>query len=298
LYSDGADPLCPGAQPNFLFSYNTNTIASGRIMTSTVLSRDGKKVAFVETSTVAGARSSTVHVLRIPTTGSQVLVTPSVAPPAGAMVNVPLAAASNTRSSPWVDYKNDILYVGLDDGRLYKVTGIFKGTPTLVSTAPWPILIANNQILSSPVLDANTGNLFIGTTNGRVVALNVNNPAGITTIQVGGGQNSAIRDSPLFDATGGTIFAVTSNDNLLPNASVVQFDANTFSIITRVPIGVGSTTGTTSTSTTVISTRLTKRTHPRTTCSFVARAQPTRLPIAISWVSMAAACCSPDHRFN
>jgi hypothetical protein len=82
------------------------------------------------------------------------------------MVNVPLAAASNTRSSPWVDYKNDILYVGLDNGRLYKVTGVFKGTPTLVSTAPWPVLIINGQTLSSPVLDANTGRLFIGANNG------------------------------------------------------------------------------------------------------------------------------------
>jgi hypothetical protein len=127
LYSGGLDPLCGGAQPNFLFSYNTTTFANGRILTSPVLSMDGKKVAFVETSTVAGARQSSVHVLNIPTSGSQVLVTPSVVQPLGAMVNVPLAAATNSRSSPWVDYKNDILYVGLDNGRLYKITGVFKG---------------------------------------------------------------------------------------------------------------------------------------------------------------------------
>jgi hypothetical protein len=244
LYSDGANPLCGGAQPSFLFSYNTSTIASGRIMTSTVLSLDGKKVAFIETSTVGGARTSSVHVLKIPTSGSQVLATPSSNPPAGALTTVSIAAASNTRSSPWVDYKNDILYVGLDNGRLYKVTGIFNGTPTVVNTAPWPVLIVNGQTLSSPVLDANTGRLFIGANNGRVFAVNVNNPVSVTTIQVGAGANSAIYDSPMFDATGGTIFAITSNDSVLPNATVVQFDANTFSIVTRVPIGAGSTTGT------------------------------------------------------
>jgi hypothetical protein len=246
LYSDGGNPLCPGFnQPNFLFSYNTTTLNNGRILTSPVLSLDGKKVAFVETSTVAGARNSTVHVLKIPTSGSQATATPSVAPPVGAVLDAPLAAASNTRSSPWVDYKNDILYVGLDNGRLYKVTGIFKGTPTTVATAPWPILIANNNVLSSPVLDANTGRLFIGAANGRVFALNVNSPAAPALIQVGrsAGPNPGIYDSPMFDATGGTIFAITSNDSVLTGASVVQIDATTFSIVTRVLIGQGSTGG-------------------------------------------------------
>jgi hypothetical protein len=145
-----------------------------------------------------------------------------------------------------VDYKNDILYVGLDNGRLYKITGIFKGTPA-VAGAPWPILIANNQILSSPVLDSNTGKLFIGAANGRVFALNVNAPAAPTTIQVGktGGTNPAIFDSPMFDATGGTIFAMTSNDNVIPGASVTQINATTFGIVTRVPIGLGSSAGAT-----------------------------------------------------
>jgi hypothetical protein len=116
LYSDGANPLCPGLQPNFLFSYNTTTFANGRILTSPVLSLDGKKVAFIETSTVAGARTSSVHVLNIPTSGAQVTATPASNPPAGALGSLSIAAASNTRSSPWVDYKGDALYVGLDNG--------------------------------------------------------------------------------------------------------------------------------------------------------------------------------------
>jgi len=246
LYTDGATPLCPLLQPNFLFSYNTTTFANGRILTSPVLSLDGKKVAFIETSTVAGARTSSVHVLNIPTSGAQVTATPAADPPAGALASLSIAAASNTRSSPWVDYKSDTLYVGLDNGRLYKVTGIFKGTPTLAG-APWPILIANNQILSSPVLDSNTGKLFIGAANGRVFALNVNSPGAPTTIQVGrnAGTNPAIFDSPMFDATGGTIFAITANDSVLTGASVTQIDATTFAIVTRALIGEGSSTGTT-----------------------------------------------------
>src|SRR5579864_2868282 len=36
--SSTGSPLCPNAQPNFLFTYNTNTISNGRITTSPVLS--------------------------------------------------------------------------------------------------------------------------------------------------------------------------------------------------------------------------------------------------------------------
>ena len=245
LYSGGANPLCGGNQPKFLFSYNTSTITNGKILTSTVLSLDGKKVAYIETNLAGGAHQSTLHILKIPTSGSQPLATPSSNPPAGALVNVPLAAASNARSSPWVDYKNDILYVGLDNGRLYKVTGVFKGTPTLVSDATWPIPIANGQILSSPVLDANTGRLFIGANNGRVYSVNVNTAAVAGPVQVGrtGGPSPGIFDSPMFDATGGSVFAITSNDSALTGASVVQIDANTLSVITRVLIGLGNSGG-------------------------------------------------------
>lgn len=66
LYS-GSDPaLCPGLQPNFLFSYNISTVPGGRITTSPVISLDGTKIAFVETDTTAGARHAILHVLTVP----------------------------------------------------------------------------------------------------------------------------------------------------------------------------------------------------------------------------------------
>jgi hypothetical protein len=130
LYSDGANPLCSGAQPNFLFSYNTTTLNNGRILTSPVLSLDGKKVAFIETSTVAGSRSSTLHVLNIPTSGTQVTATPAAAPPAGAMVDLSIACLEHSIFA-WIDYKNDVIYVGLDNVASTKPTGVFNGTPAL-----------------------------------------------------------------------------------------------------------------------------------------------------------------------
>ena len=43
-----------------------------------------------------------------------------------------------TRSSPFVDYTGDIAYVGDDSGKIHKFTGVFKGTPTEVTSGGWP----------------------------------------------------------------------------------------------------------------------------------------------------------------
>lgn len=246
LYAGGANPLCTGSQLNFLFTYNTTTIVNGRILTSPVLSLDGKKVAFVETSTVAGSRNSVFHVLNIPTSGTHVTAVPSSAPPAGALTSATIGAASNARSSPWVDYASDTAYVALDNGRLYKITGVFKGTPTVVITAPWPVTINLNSTLTSPVLDSTTGNVFLGAGNGRLYTVNVNAPGPPTAIQVGknGAATPGIFDSVLFDATGATIFAVSANDNVLAGAAVVQVNSTSpFSVAARVGIGLGNSGG-------------------------------------------------------
>jgi hypothetical protein len=210
------------------------------------LSLDGKKVAFVETSTVAGARTSVLHVLKIPASGTHATANPSFAVPFGDMTSTTIGAASNTRSSPWVDYTTDTAYVGLDNGRLYKITGVFNGTPALVSTAPWPVTINLNSTLTSPVLDPATGNVFLGAGNGRLYSVNVNSPAGVTVIQIGrtGSTNPALLDSVIFDATGRTLFAITSNDAVLNGAAVVQVDTSSFAVLSRVLVGQGSTSGT------------------------------------------------------
>jgi len=248
LYAAPSGALCtnPFNQPNFLFTYNTSTDPNGRILTSPVLSLDGKKVAFIETSTVAGARTSILHVLKIPTSGSHVTANPSTAVPAGAMTSTTISNASNTLSSPWIDYPSDTAYVGLDNGVLYKITGVFNGTPTLVTTAPWPVTINAGSALTSPVLDPTTGNVFLGAGNGRLYSVNVNSPGTVTAIQIGktGALNRNIYDSVIFDATGKSVFAITSNDAVLTGAAVVQVDTTSFAVLSRVQVGVGSTTGT------------------------------------------------------
>jgi hypothetical protein len=253
LYAGNGTALCPGLQPNFLFSYNTTTVTGGRILTSPVLSLDGTKVAFVETVTTAGAKTSVFHVLNIPAgnsnpgpgfpNGNSALA--AVAVPGGAMTSLAIGGNSNTRSSPWVDYASDTAYVALDNGRLYKIQPVFGSTPALISTAPWPIVINNNSVLTSPVLDV-TGNVFLGAGNGNVYSVNVTSTTPVVSVlHVGtsGLLNPSIYDSPILDSTGGSVFAISSNDSN-NSAVVVQASTSSLTEIARVSIGQGSTNGT------------------------------------------------------
>jgi hypothetical protein len=240
----GPGGLCGTGAPSTLFSYNTTTVAGGSIDTSPVLSLDGTKIAFVEST----GTSSIFHVLTWATgPGNGTSPTISAAPGVGntaSMTSLTYAATVNdTHSSPWVDYNADAAYVGADDGKLYKITGVFNGTPTLAGP-PWPVTINANRRLTSPVLDHITRNIFVGDARGLLWSVNVDNPALKSFLAVGlaGAANAAILDGPLVDSQNGTVFAVSSNDGT--SAVVVQADTATLAQLRRGRIGQGSTGGT------------------------------------------------------
>jgi hypothetical protein len=247
LYSGTiGSPLCSGGQPKVLFSYNTSTVANSQVRTSPVLSLDGKKVAFIETA-INHPKSTTFHVLTIPAIGANGAdATHSVAPPGGAMTSLTVVANSDTRSSPWIDYPSDTAYVAADDGRLYKIHPVFSGTPALVTTSPWPILIHLNSVLTSPVLDLN-GNIYIGAGSGLLYTLNVNLSTPVVTSHAVGTNltlNPGVNDSPLLDS-GNSVFAFSSNDSTTNHSAVVvQMAISTLAEKARVSIGQGSTGGT------------------------------------------------------
>jgi hypothetical protein len=72
--------------------------------------------------------------------------------------------ANDTNSSPFYDYGNDVLYAGDDNGLLHKFTPVFTtGTPSEVTASgSWPVTLALGLKLSSPVHDAATGRVFVG----------------------------------------------------------------------------------------------------------------------------------------
>jgi len=239
----GPGGFCGTGTPSTYFSYNITTVAGAEIITSPVLSLDGKKIAFVEST----GTSSIFHVLKWATgPGNGTSPTVSAAPGVGntaTMTSLPYAPANtNTRSSPWIDYSQDVAYIGADNGRLYKITGVFKSTPALAG-APWPVLINNNRVLTGPVLDQITRNIFIGDARGILWSVNANTPATIRSLNVGlpGATNAAILDAPIVDVDNGTIFATSSNDGT--SAVVVQADASTLAQLRRARIGLGASGG-------------------------------------------------------
>jgi hypothetical protein len=246
LYSSqqpGPTPLC-GASPTYLFAYNITTIPNGRILTSPVLSLDGTKVAFMETSTVAGTRQTVMHVVNIPASNPSPLFpqgssAASPVVPAG-MVSVNISAAQSARSSPWVDYATDTMYVATDDGRLHKISPVFNNPP-VPETSPWPLLVNPGSVFTRPVFDDVTHNVFLGEGTGRVYVVNVISQS-VTPIVVGalGSTNPRVLDSPIVDSTAGTFLATTSNDGT--SAAVVQYHTSSpFTLIARARIGKGST---------------------------------------------------------
>jgi hypothetical protein len=237
--------FCSGTAPKVLFAYNITTVTGGKISTSPVLSLDGTKVAFVES--VPGTSPKAIfHVLTW--TAGQGAINNAAVP--GSMTSLTFSPTSNcTSSSPWVDYGADTAYVGSDHGIVYKIAGVFNGTPTLVNTGGWPVTVHINFHLTPPVLDGGRRALMVGSSDG--VLYQINTTTGVlASLVVGkkGGTTSGIVGPPIVDVTNGTTFVVSANGaSSVPggfSAVLVQANTATMAEMSRAPIGLGSSGGT------------------------------------------------------
>ncbi len=267
LYT-GASTPCNGGSPWVAFAYNTVTQSGGQIKTSPALSEDGTKVAFVE-STSSG---SYFHVLvlpnPIPTPPSQSgtvlspLTPTSCATPttAGCMTTLTIqTSATDSNSSPWVDYFFDTAYVGADNGLLYKITPVFGGgAPALVSTGGWPVTVSTQatRVLTAPVVDDRAGSIFLGDGQGYLYSVSLNSPGGTFSAQqtigwAGHGAGTGIVDPPIVVTDPASpaidqVFAVTGCSFVLGiGGAVSQLPAN---FTTGVPttsntVDLGSASG-------------------------------------------------------
>ncbi len=253
--------------PSGIFAINTG----GNIHTSVTLSGDGTQVAFVQS--IAGVANLTILKWAVGPSSYEGLygavnATPTTAaayptcvptPTAPCMVNLPFsgAAVDDTYSSPFYDFApgSDTMYVGDDNDHLHKFTGIFKGTPAEVTTAPWPAvvggladgLVGNTYQTTSPVYDEGTGRVFIldkgiGGGGGFVSAVNATSGAVFVASY---SSNSGYSDAPLLDPINETLYAFNSESGGSANASVQQFAAafaNGDAPVQEVLIGTGSET--------------------------------------------------------
>jgi hypothetical protein len=233
LYS-GPGGLC-GAAPTVLFAYNISTVA-GHIETSPVLSLDGKKIAFVESVT----GSATFHVLTWVPEGAIA----AAADGALRMTSLTYSPASNNNTvSPWVDYRDDVAYVGSDDTKIYKITGVFNGTPAVA--AGWPVTLGTNVHLTPPVLDRSRSLLMVGGANGVLYQINTNTGV-VRSITIGAGPNHGIVAPPSVDVTNGTTFVVSSDDSAGATGTgvLVEVDTQNLTLLAKGRIGVAGHSGT------------------------------------------------------
>ena len=190
---------CGGSVPSIFWAFNT----ADTIVTSPVLSYDGSQVAFVDNTGQLvivrwAASSGTVGAPVAPTAFSaadyNASCTPAAAP---CMTSIALSGATtDTRSSPYYDYDNDIIYVGDDGGTLHKITGVFLGTPT-ESSSGWPVTLSG--VLTSPVYEGNSDTVFVASNAGTLSRVGSAGGSPVTSGVLKVASSVGIVDSPLVD---------------------------------------------------------------------------------------------------
>jgi hypothetical protein len=214
-------------------------------LTSPVLSLDGSQIAFVGSSSTGSflyilkwkAGEGTVGSPAQPTTSTTSASTYVTCrnltggAATSCLLSLPLGSGNNTNSPPFYNYAFDMLYVGDDTGVLYKFTGVFRGTPTRVTTGGWPFTVSSSK-LTAPVYDQTSGNAYVGDANGvlsfvrdtssTVGTCGSGNPpcVGSATLNAGGG--NAIVDAPIVDSTNQKVFVFVGTDAGGTRAGVFQ----------------------------------------------------------------------------
>lgn len=248
---------CTGTVPAVLFAYNVGT---GVVQTSPTLSVDGTKVAFIESIT----NGSKFHVLTLDKRGNAGCAT-STSPCNGTAYSAPVKPSTSTstnttttafdaqvtlqgnvsitRSDPFVDYQNDIAYVGDDTGVLHKITPVFSGTPKEVTTGGWPKTVEAGTILTGPVFDSGTSqSIFVGSntniSTGKLYCI-LTTGAFCTTASVAVG--TGVIDPPLLDSSTEELFVMVNSTGTTSVSEVIQVNAAMTSIVTA-SVGAGGNT--------------------------------------------------------
>src|SRR5207249_8591167 len=124
---------------------------------------------------------------------------------------VTLGNTGDSQSSPFVDYAHDILYVGDNNGNLFKIKDVFLGTPTKQTNASSPswgnasgallVASASGNFLTSPVLDLSANRVWVGTGQGELKFVNVDQSPATVSSPLSIGTSSSINDAPIVDGT-------------------------------------------------------------------------------------------------
>jgi len=231
LYSGPTSGYCGSGGPNTMWAYQVGSVG---VRTSPVLSYpNADQVAFVESNEFAGP--SVFHVLKW-TSGQGTITSPATAT---ALRSVTYANATNTRSSPFVDYGEDAAYVGADNGILYKIKPVF-GPGTLVATS---VLVTSGAKLTGAVRDPFTGLVFVS--DGQSVIAYDSGLVYKDAVSFSSSFSDAIVDPPILDVTKHFVYIFSKRSSASGTAVAAQipYSASPPSFGTAVYGDIGRTGG-------------------------------------------------------
>ncbi len=273
--------FCANAGPSVKWAYNTNPAGdvTGTTVTSPVLALNGTQIAFIESRTNANG-GSILHILKWKP-GAGVTVQGTIAAPAtpdtlmapgqawnttncpaanSCIVNIVFNGAQpDTGSAPFYNYGTDELYVGDDNGVLHKFTGVFVGTPAEVTAGGWPITVNAGAILTGPVFDVTSHNIFVADHTGRLSfvkeVLSVVGACGAGVPPCLGSVSQALTgsivDPPIVDGTTGRLLVFDGTETSGNDGSIFQFDT-ALTLASKVTVRIGGNQGITPTAVDVL----------------------------------------------
>jgi hypothetical protein len=255
-----------GTSATTFWSYNF-TAAGGKVATSPTLSLDGTKVAFVE----SGSGVAHFHVLAwkagdgvdVTTPNAQNVLKPvsitsgfaALAPVAasGTVTDLALGAADDTLSSPFVDYTNDVAYIGNDSGVLFRVINVFCTTsacisggtpapsldPTWGSSGALTIGGSCSGKVTGAVVDNGTGHILVGCSDGLIYGFDSTGASIGTAMTVGNGAaTGGVVDPPMVDAVFHFVYGV-SGASTGGTSVIVQAKTTDLTGVVTAPLGLG-----------------------------------------------------------
>jgi hypothetical protein len=155
------------------------------------------------------------------------------------------SGATNSNSSAYIDYGSDSAYIGADNGILYRISGVFKGTPAV----QYCITVNANTKLTSPVYDQVTNEVFVsdgfslyaytaGTSSFAQVGSKV------TLASTSAANTDPIILSPIVDTTNGFVYVFSSADSTNANSIAIQCKVNLSSCVSAAIGPAGTNTAT------------------------------------------------------
>ena len=269
-----------GTAATVMWSYNVSAIGGAVATSPAIYfdptsgaSDTGQAVAFVESAAGSPAhfhvlawRSGDGRAANLQNALAPAQITSFVATAplagSGTATDLPLGSlttGTDTNSSPYVDYEYDRAYVGNDAGELFRIKDAFCthvnpaypscnapsldstwGTGGMVTVGPGSCAGTTSSMLTGPVVDSVTGNVYVGCADGKLYGFDSTGaPLSPGFVTVGEGTLASgvggIADAPVVDGVNAFVYATSGSNGA--NAVLVQASTTNLGVAATATLG-------------------------------------------------------------